>query len=267
MKIAVIQSPGVMGDINSNLRYLSETAIKAADLGAQLLITPEMFITGYNLNSFDGLSQSKNGEIAQRIAEISVKSGMHIIYGYCELEHDQLFNSAQLIDKHGDSLINYRKQHLYGVVDNKWFVAGAASHVVELDDIKIGLLICFDVEFPEAVRLLALQGAQLIAVPTSLMHPYGFVAKKMIQVRAYENQTYIAYANRIGTEGELDYCGSSIISGPDGKKICGAELGEALLIGEINTKHIEQVRHEVNYLDNRRPDCYLDLSRRNNKNE
>ena len=94
--------------------------------------------------------------------------------------------------------------------------------LAEIDGLKLGILICYDVEFAENVRLLALQGAELVAVPTANMVPYDFVCRALVPVRAYENHVFVAYANRCGREGGLEYVGLSCIVGPDGRDLARA---------------------------------------------
>ncbi|CAM5504952.1 Aliphatic amidase [Streptomyces glaucescens] len=86
----------------------------------------------------------------------------------------------------------------------------------ELDGLRIGLMICYDVEFPENIRAHALAGTDLLLVPTAQMHPFQFVAEHLVPVRAFENQMYVAYVNRVGAEDEFEFVGLSTLAGPDG---------------------------------------------------
>ena len=106
------------------------------------------------------------------------------------------------------------------------------------------------------MRSLALQGAELIAAPTALMFPYTQIPRVLIPTRALENQVFVAYANRIGTEGNLKYCGLSTIADPDGNVLAQAGEEETLLIAEIDRTAIEKTRAVFSYLDDRRPNLY-----------
>ncbi len=124
------------------------------------------------------MAQPAAGAWAEEVAAIAADSGLAILYGYPERVGDQVFNSAQLIDRDGRVLANYRKSHLYGELDTSTFEPGAGDFaIVGLDGVNVGILICYDVEFPEAVRALALAGADVVAVPTALMRPYEIVAR------------------------------------------------------------------------------------------
>ena len=110
--------------------------------------------------------------------------------------------------------------------------------MAELDGLRLGVLICYDVEFPENVRLLALQGAALVAVPTANMAPYTFVCRALVPARAYENHLFLAYANRCGREGELEYLGQSCIVAPDGTDLARAGPGEEVILADIDPARI-----------------------------
>ena len=177
-----------------------------------------------------------NGESAQQIARIAKTTGIAILYGYPERTEDgQIYNAVQLIDANGERLCNYRKTHLFGDLDHSMFSAGPDEFpLVELNGWKLGFLICYDLEFPENARRLALAGAELILVPTANMIPYDFIADVTVRARAFENQCYVAYANYCGHEGEIQYCGQSSIAAPDGSSIAQAGLDEALIVGELD---------------------------------
>ena len=173
-------------------------------------------------------------------------AGLAILYGYPERAEDgQIYNAVQLIDAHGQRLCNYRKTHLFGDLDHSMFSAGEDDFpLVELNGWKLGFLICYDLEFPENTRRLALAGAELILVPTANMVPFDFVADVTVRARAFENQCYVAYANYCGHEGEIQYCGQSSIAAPNGQRIAQAGLDEALIVG-----------HAGSPVDPRRPHC------------
>lgn len=129
--------------------------------------------------------------------------------------------------------------------------------VAELEGIKIGILICYDVEFPEAVRALALAGAELIAVPTALIRPFDIVARTLVPARAFENQVYVAYAGMCGREGDQGYCGLSCIVGPDGQALARAGTGPALLFADIDPAAISRGRQSTPYFCDRHPELYF----------
>ncbi|UST58453.1 carbon-nitrogen hydrolase family protein [Pseudomonas moraviensis] len=264
MRVAVYQCPPLPLDPVANLHRLHQVAMEAK--GADLLVLPEMFITGYNVGAeaVSTLAEVYNGEWAQQIGRIAKAAGLAIVYGYPERTAEgQIYNAVQLIDAHGERLCNYRKSHLFGDLDRSMFSPGEAElPVVELDGWKLGFLICYDLEFPENARRLALAGAELIVVPTANMIPFDFVADVTVRARAFENQCYVAYANYCGHEGDIQYCGQSSVAAPDGSRIALAGLDEALIVGELDQQLMNDSRQANRYLSDRRPELYGALNRR-----
>lgn len=114
--------------------------------------------------------------------------------------------------------------------------------------VKVGVLICFDVEFPERVRELATGGVELLVVPTALMEPYDKVTSLLVPARAYENGIFVAYANRVGSEEELTYLGGSCIVGPGNHLARLGAQDVGLAFARIDTARIGVARAEVDYL-------------------
>jgi predicted amidohydrolase len=258
MRTALLQSSGRPGSTVENLKVLDEAAGRAAAAGAGLLVTPEMFLTGYAIGDGIGrLAEPADGECADVIAEIATGHGLAIAYAYPERDGDAVFNSAQLISADGTRLANYRKTHLFGCFERDHFTPGDQPVVqAEIDGLRVGILICYDVEFPEKVRAHALAGTDLLVVPTAQMHPFQFVAESMIPVRAFENQMYVAYVNRAGREGEFEFVGLSTLAGPDGIARTRAGRGEELVLADVDPAFLAASREANPYLLDRRPGLY-----------
>jgi predicted amidohydrolase len=263
MRVALYQCPPLPLDIQANLQRLNTQAIEAAAQGVALLVCPEMFLSGYNIGAQAArtLAQSSDGPAAQAIAAMTRATGVAILYGYPELSaQGQVYNSVQLIDAHGARLCNYRKTHLYGELDKSMFSAGEEHYpVIEFNGWKLGLLICYDVEFPENTRRLALAGADLILVPTANMAPYDFVAEVTVRARAFENQCYLVYANYCGSEDDIHYCGLSSICAPDGKQIGLAAQDEVLVAADLDRLLMSESQAINTYFKDRRPGFYSGL--------
>jgi predicted amidohydrolase len=261
MRTALLQSSGRPGSVDGNLKALDEAAGRAAAAGAGLLAAPEMFLTGYAIgDDIARLAEPADGDSADAVAEIAARHGVAIAYGYPERSGDTVFNSAQLISATGDRLANYRKTHLFGCFERDHFTPGEQPVVqAELNGVRVGLMICYDVEFPENVRAHALAGTDLLIVPTAQMHPFQFVAESMIPVRAFENQMYVAYVNRVGQEGEFEFVGLSTLAGPDGVARARAGRGEELVFADADPAFVAASREANPYLTDRRPGLYGSL--------
>ncbi|GAX55154.1 MULTISPECIES: carbon-nitrogen hydrolase family protein [Streptomyces] len=261
MRTALLQSSGRPGSVVENLKVLDEAAGRAAAAGAGLVAAPEMFLTGYAIgDDIARLAEPADGDSADAIAEIATRHGVAVVYGYPEREGETVYNSAQLISADGTRLANYRKTHLFGCFERDHFTPGEQPVVqAELNGLRVGLMICYDVEFPENVRAHALAGTDLLVVPTAQMHPFQFVAESVVPVRAFENQMYVAYVNRVGPEGEFEFVGLSTLAGPDGIARTRAGRGEELVLADADPDFLAASREANPYLKDRRPGLYGSL--------
>ncbi|MFE1861538.1 carbon-nitrogen hydrolase family protein [Streptomyces anandii] len=261
MRTALLQSSGRPGSVAENLQVLDAAAGRAAAAGAGLLVTPEMFLTGYAIGDGTGrLAEPADGDSADAIAEIAGRHGLALAYGYPERDGDAVFNSVQLIASDGTRLANYRKTHLFGCFERDHFTPGDTPVVqAELNGLTVGLMICYDVEFPENVRAHALAGTDLLLVPTAQMHPFQFVAESLVPVRAWESQMYVAYVNRVGREGEFEFIGLSTLAGPDGIARTRAGRAEELVFADADRAFLAASREANPYLKDRRPGLYGSL--------
>lgn len=260
VRIGCLQVETRPDGINTNLATLRDMMKAAASQGVELLIAPEMFVTGYN-------TERRPEDYPQSLWLDAVRDacreeGVAVIVGAPEVvgadgEEPAVFNSAFFIDSTGEILSVYRKTHLFGDEEKALFSPGeVVGGLVEFRGISVGMLICYDVEFPENVRHYAMQGADLIAVPTAQMVPFEFVAETMIPVRAWENQCYVAYANHDGVERGLHYVGRSSICGPNGERIVSCVHGTHLLVADIDPLAVVDGRRKNPYLLDRRPELY-----------
>jgi predicted amidohydrolase len=261
MRTALLQSSGRPGEVDANLRILDAAAARAARAGAELVAAPEMFLTGYAIgDDVPRLAEPADGPSAQALAAVAARHGIAIAYGYPERDGEHVYNSVQLISADGARLAGYRKTHLYGDFERAHFTPGDDPVVqARLGSLTVGLLVCYDVEFPENTRAHALAGTDLLLVPTALMHPYRFVADSLVPVRAFENQMYVAYVNRTGPEGEFRFVGLSTVAAPDGVVTARAGEGEELLLADVDPSLPAASRKANPYLDDRRPALYGSL--------
>jgi predicted amidohydrolase len=263
LNLALWQTP-YLGTPAQSLARLNTIAAQAQAQGADLLLCPEMGLTGYaiGLDRTAALAEPADGALAQAVSAIAQRHGIAIVYGYPERHPDgkKPFNAAQVMGPRGDALGRYRKTHLYGELDRDQFSAGdAASTVFEWRGWRLGLLICYDVEFPEAVRGLALQGADAVLVPTANMVGFDEVSTLLVPARACENRLYVAYANACGGEGDTHYNGLSTAADAQGAVIAQAGRTERLMKAQLTSSALLTARQN-GYLRARRPDLYRPLT-------
>lgn len=261
MKIALYQGPGLINNVPASFTLMDAKAQAAKAQGADLLILPEMFLTGYNIGPEKAKAQAVTPAELTQACEIAKARNIALVFGYPEQVGEDVANSAVLIGPDGEILLNYRKSHLFGDLDRAMFKSvGTEFPVAELNGLRIGLLICYDIEFPEPARRLALAGADVILIPTAQMQPYEQVARHVLPARAYENQVYTAYANHSGDDDGLSYVGLSSICGPNGTVLAMAGLGEEMLFAEIDPAHLAAVRAADPFFKDRRPELYGPLA-------
>lgn len=243
------------------LAAVEQAAQEAREKGADLLIVPEAFLSGYAIGraAAERLAEPMDGEMASAVARIARRSSIAVVCGFPERGPDgRVFNAASFISETGEHLAAHRKLHLFQSVDAEQFSAGDdRPPVVSWNGWNVGLAICYDIEFPETVRMLAEDGADLICTPTANMVGFEQVARLIVPARAYESQLYIAYANYCGEDAAFSYAGTSVIASPTGE-LCAAAGpdGEELITADLHRTTLDDARRNLTYLADRRLDLY-----------
>lgn len=255
LRVAAWQCVAGPLDPAGNLARLRAACERAAAADADVLVTPECFTTGYAISPADTLrlAEPADGPTAAAIAEITLDTGVAVAYGYPERGADGLvYNAAQLVDG-GRTIARHRKLQRFGELDRERFAPGGERPgVALLRGRRVSMLICYDVEFPEAVRAAAMSGAEAILVPTANMTGYELVSEVLVRARALENGCSIVYANYCGTEGELTYAGLSTVCSPTGDVLALGGSAETLLIADLPPAGAEP----SGYLADRRDDLW-----------
>lgn len=258
LKITLWQTPP-LHDPDQALAALNQKARLARAQGAELLVTPEMTLGGYNVgpDRCKTLAASADALIGA-LKSIAKEHGVALVVGLALPGPDRPHNGVIAIDATGVERCRYHKTHLFGSVDQAQFTAGPAlSGVFDLNGWSVGLAICYDIEFPEVARTLALQGADLILVPTANMKPFDSVATRLVPARAEENAVYLTYANYVGTEGDFDYGGLSCICAPDGSDLARASRDAPdLLFATLDRSALAACRKLQTHCADRRPELY-----------
>lgn len=271
MRIAAVQMDVRLGDPQANLHVIQQKLDEASRGGADLTIFPECALTGYCFESREEAlpyAEPILGPSCEQLAETCKRLGVIAVMGMLEAAGDKLFNACVLVGPKG-VVANYRKIHLpYLGIDRFTDPGDQPFAVHEAGDVRVGMSICYDSSFPEASRVMALQGADLIALPTNFPPGAECTAEHVINTRAMENNVYYACVNRVGTERGFSFIGKSKICDPGGKTITEApHTDEAILYADIDierarTKRIERVpgKHIIDRFADRRPELYGRLS-------
>jgi len=266
MKAGFYQFNPVFGKKEKNL---AKVANALEGINAELMVLPEFFATGYQFISTYEVSQLAEvipgGETTEALVDLSQKHGMYIVGGLPERVGEHFYNSAVITGPEGFIGV-YRKTHLF-FEEKLWFTPGNTGFKVFYTDIgAIGIMICFDWFFPESMRSLALQGAQVIAHPANLVLPHCPAA---MPIRCLENRVYAVTANRTGTEQRKDgppltFIGMSQIVAPDSTVIARAPAkGTSIMISDIDLKKAlnKSINPYNDLFEDRRPEMYKALGK------
>jgi predicted amidohydrolase len=264
MIIGYGQFEPALGRREETLLRLEGLLATAGDL--DLLVLPELCNSGYHFSSAE-MAWETSEEIGRSafvdfLVETCRQRNMFIASGFNERDKGVLYNSAILVGP-GGAIGTYRKLHLF-MNEKDFFQPGNLGlPVFETDLGTIGLLVCFDWVFPEAWRVLALKGAEVICHPSNLV--LVGLAQQAVPVHALTNRVFIVTCNRIGREGDLHFTGNSLIAGPDGKVIRrasteGAEIGTATVDPELARNKLITPRNHI--FRDRRPEAYDELAGR-----
>lgn len=253
LRVAVLQATGLVNSGPANLRRIAGWAGEARRRGADLLVTPELFSSGYAptlVHGIDGLAQRK------QLGAVALQHGIGLVASTVEHESGSHYISASLFTPAGAELTRYRKQNLFGADENSVFSPGTEPPaVVDFNGVKIALGICFDVEFPEFVRSAALAGAELLCVPTAVPLRTAdtaggqaldtrLIPAMVVPTRALESQLFIAYANHAGPQ----FSGLSTIADPYGRQLSAAADDGELIVADIHLSTLARARRDTDYL-------------------
>ena len=288
VRLAIFQNRDHVGSKEAmayNFSQLERAVESAKRFDAQIISFPELYLTGYALNPkmARDLSQFSDGPYIKKAQAVAKKNRMAIVLPYAEKakgKDDALnyYDAIALINSKGELLESYRKTHLFALAERiNWSAGDGPYNVYKINGYPIGLLNCYEAEFPELQRILALKGAKLIVIPTAADYyytmpdgnrtkvPYPDVSKLLIPAAAYANNIFVAYSNHVGYEqigkDKWLYQGNSVIADPYGKLLLAADRRQTtLLIADILPKAYGPTHpSKANYLRDRRPRLYHDL--------
>lgn len=266
-KVAGVQMDIQLGAVQANLERTIQLLKTTVENGAQLTVFPECSMTGY---CFDSLQEARqyaetvDGSLLTKMTAACQQLDTTAIVGFLERDDERVFNSLALVDGNG-VLATYRKVHLPHLgVDRFTTPGGRPFEVITTRLCRLGMNICYDSSFPEAARVLSLQGADLICLPTNWPPTSGLTADVIPDARALENHVYFMSVNRVGTERGFDFIGKSKICDPRGGVLAFANhRDEEILYANIDPafarqKHLVNIpgEHEVHRFKDRRPDMY-----------
>ena len=265
-KIAGVQMDIAIGYREQNLAAMQTRLKQSLAAGAQLTVFPECTTTGYCFESKDeamDIAESLDGPSVKTVVDWCRDLSTCVIFGFLESADQLLYNSLALVGPKG-MIGSYRKVHLPTLGVDRFTTPGDGFQVYGAGEVQVGMNICYDCSFPEAARVLTLQGADLIALPTNWPPGSGHTSDLIPNARALENHVYFMSVNRIGTERGFDFIGKSKICDPKGNTLAFANhADEQIIYADIDpsfarNKHLVSVpgQHEVHRINDRQPGTY-----------
>ena len=250
VKVALGQFTSIQGDTKANLDRMLQMTDQAAEAGANLIVFPELAYSGYFCPAYQmqQLAETQDGPFVQQLRKKAREKRIHIIAGYPEMGPvlGKMYNSCIFVDDNGKVIENMRKVYAWGEEKLK-FAEGKRFPVVKTKFGNVGMLICYDVEYPEPARIEALKGADII-VDCSVwsINPAEHRWHVDLQANALFNLLFMVGCNTVGD----NICGSSMVVGPDGEiRAMASRTEEELLIHEFNLDEILEIRSRIPYMN------------------
>lgn len=259
MKVSVIQLDIADGAPELNRERVRQLVEKAAGSKPDTILLPEMWTTAYELDRLEQLCDRDGKPTLDLICELSARYGVNIIAGsFADMGKDGgIRNTSYVVDRKGKVIARYEKIHLFKLMGEHTSLKAGGKHCTfEMDGVRCGLIICYDLRFPELIRTLALEGIKVLFVPAEwpakrLMHWIT-----LLKARAIENQIYVVAANRAGKSESDVFAGGSAIIDPWGEILAEAGFREQLLNAGLELGKVDEIRSNMNILSDRVPEAY-----------
>jgi N-carbamoylputrescine amidase len=275
LSAAACQYAPAVGDLSGNRLLAERWARRASAEGARLIVLPELAASGYTFRSQEeaaASSEGRDGPTVSAWVDLCRELDVYLVAGFAEADGDRRYNSAAVVGPSG-LLGVYRKAHLFND-EKSFFEPGDSGFLVfDLGVCRVGVLICYDLWFPEAARVLTLRGAEVVAVPTNWVANFrspavdgrGWTMGDYASVAvATQNQVFVVAADRIGVERGVEFVGCSCAVAPNGAMLAGpaAPAEEGLLVVELDLEWVTRARQRTprnHTLEDRRPELYAPL--------
>ncbi len=255
-------------DREANISLATNLINAAVEHGAKIICFPEVFHLPWfayqkKKQSFQ-LAEPLDGDTISKMRRIAAEKKVTLICPIFEIDEGLFFNTAVVIGGDGEILGKYRKAHIPDIPlwhEKYYFEPGNTGFpVFEAEGLRFGVLICWDVFFPEAFRLLALAGAQTVFCPTASALDSHQRWETMIRAHAITNLSYIFRVNRVGDEGMQNFYGASFCTNPYGEIICSSgDTANSIILADINLKECGEAKKNISFFSDRRPDLYADI--------
>jgi len=257
LKIALAQMDVRIGKPEINLAKAREFAAQARGAGADLLLLPELWFHGYDLERAAERATPLGEGAFAHMSALAREFGLHLAGSTLELREGGVSNTCAFYAPDGALLGSYRKVHLFRMMlEHRYLLPGDHLTLCDTPWGPTGLSICYDLRFPEPFRALALAGAELFLVPAQWPIPRIEAWLVLSRARAVENELFVATCNRVGRDDDAVFSGRSRVVGPLGEVLVEGDDQERLLTAQIDFKEVRKARRYLTIYKDRRPEAY-----------
>ncbi len=258
--LALLQMDIAIGEPERNFANLESLLHEAVahDPKPDVIVFPEMWNTGYALERIQELADHYGERTEALLSAFSRKHGVNIIGGSIAEKRDNgVYNTIFAYDRQGNRAGDYSKIHLFRLMDEeKYLQSGDRAGELQLDGIPGGMMICYDIRFPELARKLALGGAQILFVPAEWPNPRLHHWRTLLMARAIENQMFVVSCNRVGVSGTTEFFGHSMVVDPWGEVLAEGGVAETIVRAAVDLSQVPAVRSKIPVFEDRRPSLY-----------
>jgi predicted amidohydrolase len=257
LTIALAQMDIKVGREEDNLDRARTFATRARRADADLLLLPELWLHGYDLERADRWAASLGSGGFAQMSALAREFGLYLAGTLLERHAGGISNTAALYAPDGALVGSYRKVHLFRLMqEHRYLVPGDRAVLFPTPWGPVGIPICYDLRFPELLRAMALAGAVVLLIPAQWPTVRLEAWLTLARARAIENELFVAACNRVGVEGDVVFPGHSCIVGPLGQVLAEGDDQEQLLIAQIDLREVEMARRYLPVYDDRRPGVY-----------
>lgn len=261
MKYAIYQMDIVAGDPKANREKVKKwTANTMEEHDPDILVLPEMWTTAFTLSELDEIADVDDEPTKSFVQQLAKDFNVNIVAGsIANKKNDKVYNTALIVDRKGVVVYSYDKIHLVPMLDEHKYLTGGEEkvHAFELEGVKMGVIICYDLRFPELARNLMLEGVDVLHVVAEWPIQRKNHWKNLQLARAIENQMYVVSCNRVGTHDHEKFAGSSMIIDPWGEPVeVGSEEREETIVATIDLDKVPEIRKNVPITTSRVPELY-----------
>ena len=259
MELALVQMDMALGKPDENFAHARELIKQAAAGAPDVILLPETWNVGFfPKEDLAALADVNEARVTAEIGALAKELGVNIVAGsVANVRDGRVFNTSVTFDRRGNAVNVYDKTHLFSPMgEHGYFTPGARVQRFTLDGFTCGVIICYDIRFPELTRTMSVQGLDFLFVVSQWPAVRVLQLKALLRARAIENQCFACVCNSCGTAGTTVYGGNSLVFDPLGEQLAEAGTGEEILFAECDPSGLAQIRESINVFRDRRPELY-----------